>query len=212
MTTPTANPTENDVTFAVGKCLLRWAVVEFQILFFLRNHCGLEPRESNAIWTEIKSFDAKVTLIQKLFALRAASAEIHSDAILLLNEARTRYKNRNEIAHGTLMMKNGTTPVIEPFFNMDVPKSELSLPDVEDRTAKFDALSSAFGWLMSLLDDLSAKRPTPLKASPPPPPDLVRALREAQSQRNKEQRERDRLLGHVRKLIDQNRLPDWPPA
>lgn len=204
---------QHDITMrSIGHCLIAWAQVEYQLGdMFLRYH-GREPQVATLVWDSIVSLDARITMLQRLMKLRFPQGVVHDDTVLLLNECRRLYKQRNEIAHATLILTKEKRFVLEPFFVIGNPKQQLDLSDVQARSVAFAMLSIALGWLQLEMDPPGATLTRPPPTSEQQLPDLVRELRNAESQRRKEQSERQKLLGHALKLQAEGRLPDWPPA
>lgn len=201
----------------LGHALIEWGNVEVQLQYIFRHLLDIDHEVASVVWGTVVSMDARITMTQKVIALRHPDTEIYSDAVLLLAEARTRYANRNELAHASLAIAVGAEedgPFLSPFWVMGTEPRQLLTRDIAERAVKFERLAKALSWLGLML---SIKK-HPLKASPkrpqasaPPPPDLVPELRAEESRRRREQSEREKLLRHAVRLGADGRLPDWPP-
>lgn len=194
---------------AVGECLMAWAKVEFHMNDMFRLFLGSHPYTADLIWGSVVSFDARMRMLtQALLEAFKEEKEACNDLALLFEHTRRMSKRRNEIAHSTLILVDGVTPLLEPFSIMsDTGAARLSHQDVAQRAKDFLILSDALHWCMNhrLLKWPSTQRP----ASAQPPPDLVQELRKQESQRRKEASERSRLLNHAQKLRAAGQLPDW---
>lgn len=203
------NPYEQ-LQLAAGDALIRWAGVEFQLYRAFREQSGIHDLTADSIWGTVVSFDARITMAQRLLARQHPKGQLHDDVVLLLAEVRKRYKQRNEIAHSTPVFGDGgTVPTLAPFLLLSADHRELRIDDLKQRGMAFERLAWSMVWLnLELARTLRPKQPP---ASPEPPPDLVQELRDEESRRRREQSERQKLLRHALKLAGEGRLPDWPP-
>lgn len=201
---------QDKLHLAAGEALIQWSGVEFQAYAMFHRHCGMGGSTADAVWGTVVSLDAKLTVLQRLLTRLHPEGELHGDIVLLLNEVRKRYRQRNEIAHSTLVFEEGIKPALEPFLLITKDSPRLLTENIEQYGKHFAALSWAMTWLNQELL-WKALHPTPQTASPRQPPDLVLALRDEESRRRREQSERSRLLRHALKLAAEGRLPDWPP-
>jgi hypothetical protein len=106
---------------AIGECLMAWAGVELQLqLIFLR---GLEIDEpiADAIWTTPRSLDARLNLLNAAFPRSKAGRPVKSDFALLSAYVRLKMAQRNQVAHSTLIIRDGKTAVLEPYLALGTP-------------------------------------------------------------------------------------------
>jgi hypothetical protein len=192
---------------AVGVAVGTWAGVELYLARLFRTHVGTDREVADTIWGTIVSFDARVSLLQGILAHSLKEKPVWEDIELLLNQTRRLYKRRNEIAHSTPYTAVGGKLVLEPFLIISVERPVIDFDSIQKTIERFGSLKDALAWLLVATHESKGapKRP---KASSPPLPDLVLELRAEESQRRKEQQERDQLLKTVRKLQKDGK---WPP-
>lgn len=195
---------------AVGECLLNWATTELYLHMLFREVHGGDPVVASTIWNTVISMDARITTLQRLLEKRFGNSERWEDILLILEEARRRYKQRNEIAHATLLLEGGVKPRLEPFFDLTAPlKKQLTIEELRERAEQFLTLAQAITWLHRGRLDLPSTPQALREAFAQQPNDLVLALRAEAARKRKEQQERARLLRHAQALAVQGRLPDW---
>ncbi len=195
---------------AVGECVLAWATVEVYLQFLWRlahNNDALLP---DAIWGAVVSMDARLSALQKILKLKFGETEHWGDVVLLLEEARRRNSQRNEIAHATLLLEGGVTPRLESFFLISEPRTPISVEQIQERSRAFINLAQAISWLHHWRLEPAPMPRKQLQAFVQQPPDLILALRAERDRKSKEQSERQKLLRHALKLAEAGRLPDWP--
>ena len=104
---------------------------------------------------------------------------------LLYNYTLKMSKERNKIAHSTLLNFDNKEMGLEPFFVMTKPKSYLHIADIRAIKPKFEELRLAimmFSSEITMSPELRSKFPRPVS-------DLVLRLRAEDAQRRKEQQE-----------------------
>ncbi|MDP3736695.1 MAG: hypothetical protein Q8R02_04850 [Hyphomonadaceae bacterium] len=203
---------------AVGECLMAWATVELQLnLVFLALSGAMgggasgRLQSANIAWSTPKSFDARMDVLKSALDQAKLKVPVRTDCLMLFEQARVQAKSRNQIAHSTLFVghKDGHAyPEIEPFFFITARKARLGLKEIQAVTSRFRSLADSLVWL--LLTRLNQLSPQVAKQIPSLTrlPDLVREIREQQSQLDKVQQAQQRDLRLVSQL---RKLGKWPP-
>jgi hypothetical protein len=197
---------------AVGKAILSWASTEMQLNLLFIGLLGFHQKDTaNGIWGELKSFDARMSILEHLLELHTLlDPDVKNDAVLLMRYTRTCGKRRNQIAHSTLIYEGTSGARLQPFYVFGTKTERLTAEDVLVRADEFIELTNALGWLQ-----ITRMRP----ATAPPPestlpaswtrlPDLMTELRERQSQSRKAQQVQQRDMRLVAQL---RKAGKWPP-
>src|ERR1700687_162728 len=92
-----------EITQAVGDCIACWSHVELDLSQLFRFSTGASPVVSDAIWSSVASFDAKMTMLINVLRISLANKPEWEDFLLLHSYTRKMGKQRNKIAHATLL-------------------------------------------------------------------------------------------------------------
>jgi hypothetical protein len=146
---------------AVGRCILNWAMVEFQLSLIFAEALGHIPLVPHNILAAIRAFDARINIVNAGMSTFKRE-EIKSDWLLLFKHANNQATLRNQIAHATLVTEyedDGTAKVsLEPFFNIVKDRDRLDVEKVAQYAKEFTELANTLGWFQAQL--------APLETSP----------------------------------------------
>ena len=170
--------------------MLAWANVELELaqIFSLAVKSDILTIP-DAMWSSIKSFDGKASMLHNVMRIRFEKNPVVSEDWNLLHEhVRKMSRWRNKIVHATMLSDEGKKMMLEPFFIMTQPGPHLSVDDVKLKTVDFQGLYAALMWFFGNAfapppKEIASKFPTPI-------PDLVLRLRSEAAKRRDEQQGR----------------------
>jgi len=178
---------------AVGRCLLKWANIEFHLSTIFRHTVGTDVITADLLWSRIRSFDAKLQMLNDILTYKLPNDEAKADWRRLKEYVTTLYKSRNRIAHSTLALKQGAHPRLIPFFVVsNASEHGIGADEVAVITIEFIEAVPALIWL----HDLSLGKLH--QQSSEQTPDLIQRLRNVDDQKRSEQRLRDKALRQYR--------------
>lgn len=173
------------ITQAMGDCIASWSHVELSLTQMFMIVVGCKGIVADTIWTSFMSFEPRTTMLHRVLNVQLEDSPHLDDWNLLYNYTLKMSKERNKIAHSTLLNFDNKEMGLEPFFVMTKPKSYLHIADIRAIKPKFEELRLAimmFSSEITMSPELRSKFPRPVS-------DLVLRLRAEDAQRRKEQQE-----------------------
>lgn len=170
---------------AMGHCLLQWATVETHLALLFHTLFGPDRETASLFWGRIRSFEAKLQILNDLVSLRLNNTQKRLWQSLF-EHTMALYRKRNQVAHSTLVSGSNGAPALEPF---STPFSEnartLSKSDLDVFAKEFSELTSAI--LYFNLNETLASRQT---ECPEREPCLIDHLRKQGDRKREEQQHR----------------------
>jgi hypothetical protein len=171
---------------AVGRCILEWAEVEFELSIIFQLIQGAVSGRDNAIAHSIlgavRSFEARLLMIHMAMQARIPDPDdpLRSDWKLFYNYCTSQCQLRNQIAHASRVSNPAKgEPSLIPFFNVANLREHIDREEVERRAEAFRELARALGWLTQSVRERLPNEPK----YPRPIPDLLLRLRSEAAQR-----------------------------
>ena len=177
--------TDQAMTQAMGDCIASWSHVELSLAQMFMTVVGCKGIVADTIWTSFLSFEPRTTMLHRVLNVQLENSPHLDDWNLLYNYTLKMSKERNKIAHSTLLNFDNKEMVLEPFFVMTKPKPYLHIEDIRAIKPKFEELRLTvmiFSSEITMSPELRSKYPRPVS-------DLVLRLRAEDAQRRKEQQE-----------------------
>jgi hypothetical protein len=100
---------------SIGHCIMQWAFVELQLILLFHKIYGSDREAADLFWGRIRSFDAKMLILNDLAKHRLENDDQKRDWILLHGHTMTLYSKRNQVAHSTLVHGSDGSDALEPF-------------------------------------------------------------------------------------------------
>lgn len=188
-------PDATPIYKVTGKTIASWAGVELQVssLFNALMKHPLAP----VIWDRIRSFEAKMQMLNDVANRTIKNDEIRRDWRLLYAEVIALSAKRNRVAHAT-MVHNGHVAAMQPFYSLENQNREpLQGADIDAFCKQFIETFMALSWLTKIVEALAS----PHQEFAEPTPDLVHRLRREDDRKREGQQHRAQAW---REYLDRN--------
>ena len=183
---------------SIGAAIMAWAHVEVQLNLLFIDLCGRGNDAAFSMWDRIRSFEAKLQSMNDIARRELLLDQQKSDWKMLYEHILSAYRNRNKVAHSTMLLSADGIFAIEPFFTMTSASNQrLGCAEIDALRVQFSDLDSCLVWLRLSHDADRTQRPQ----SSEPEPDLILRLRTEDAQKREAQQHRAQALRQYR---DQN--------
>jgi hypothetical protein len=95
--------TDQAMTQAMGDCIASWSHVELSLAQMFMTVVGCKGIVADTIWTSFLSFEPRTTMLHRVLNVQLENSPHLDDWNLLYNYTLKMSKERNEIAHSTLL-------------------------------------------------------------------------------------------------------------
>jgi hypothetical protein len=137
---------------AVGRCILDWAKVEFELSMIFAGVLGSTSLDVGlAAFSAIRSFESRLSMVHsaiEAFYTRynRLSDQPYSDWAMLRKYTIKQSERRNQVAHATSVKADDAEPALEPYFNLALTKTTITVTELRDRAADFHNLAMCLQW------------------------------------------------------------------
>jgi hypothetical protein len=142
--TETEDIDQGRVMMALGHAIMQWAAVELHLVLLFRSLVGAPHEVGDLLWGRVRSFEAKLQMLNDLAEVNLPNAGSKRDWTLLREYISVLYRKRNQLAHSTATFQDDGSLALEPFLNLSQPSSvKLRKPEVDAYAAEFMELAGA---------------------------------------------------------------------
>lgn len=148
-------PSELDSLYrSIGEALGQWSQIEVLVSLLFANIMKVGAPSAECILTSVHSIDVRITILDRIGRLHWSrlSSDVQEIWEVLIERLISANRQRNELAHFSVVSSNGGKPKLMPYYYLTNQKPrELALHDVEFRRDYFKDLAHALIYMSNRL-------------------------------------------------------------